>query len=139
MFKKISLFLSTVLMLSLSGMVSATDAQKGEGIRCLTKDAYVAYIYDKGRNGEDVTGVQKIGSTHTSRTGSGFKGQCMGRCGGACGGWAPSAWAKDCLDHDICIVDQDGSNGLSNDPNCGDEFNQAADDYAFGVLRGCSG
>lgn len=139
MFKKLSIFLSAILMVSLASLASATSAQKGEGITCLTKNSNVAYIYDKGRNGADVRGVQKVGKTHTSRTGSGFKGQCMGRCGGACGGWAPSAWAKDCLDHDICIVDQDGSNGLSNDPNCGDEFNQAADDYAFGVLRGCRG
>lgn len=139
MLKKFSLFVSALLIVSLSGLVSATDNQRGEGITCLTKDTKVTYIYDKGRNGDDVIGEQIVGKTHVSRTGSGFTGQCMGRCGGACGGWAPSAWAKDCLDHDICIVDQDGSNNFSNDTNCGDEFNQAADDYAFGVIRGCSG
>lgn len=108
---------------------------KNEGITCLSKNVSSPYLYDK--NGRDVKGNQVVGKSYTSD--SGFTGQCMGRCGGACGWGAPSSWAKDCLDHDICIVDQDGSNGLSGDPNCGNEFNQAADDYAFGVLRGCSG
>ena len=63
----------------------------------------------------------------------------MARCGCGCGWGAPSAWTKDCLDHDICIVDQNGQNGLATDKNCGDEFRHAADDYTFGVLRGCRG
>ena len=137
MIKKLSIFLSAFLMVCLSSMAFATSAEKNEGITCISKGSYKTAIYDKGRNGTDVYTRIKVGNSYTSK--DGFTGQCMGRCGGACGGWAPSAWAKDCLDHDICIVDQNGKNGLAGDENCGDEFNHAADDYTFGVLRGCRG
>ncbi len=132
MIKKISLFLSAILLVSLSSFSFATSAERDEGIKCISKGSWQTAIYDKDRNGRDVYTNIKVGDSYKG-------GKCMGRCGGACGGWAPSAWAKDCLDHDICIVDQDGQNGLSFDKNCGDEFNHAADDYTFGVLRGCRG
>ncbi len=63
---------------------------------------------------------------------------CMGRCGGDCGWGAPSAWTKDCLDHDACSFRNSASGGAS-DPNCGDEFNEAADDWIGGVWAGCNG
>ena len=129
MIKKIMLCLSTVLLISLSCLVSAGD---NEGITCVNKGSTVTAVYDKGSNGTTIRTNIKVGNSYKG-------GKCMGRCGGACGGWAPSAWTKDCLDHDICIVDQNGENGLANDKNCGDEFRQAADDYTFGVWRGCRG
>jgi hypothetical protein len=63
---------------------------------------------------------------------------CMGRCGSDCGGWLPSSWTKDCMDHDACSYRNSASGGAA-DPNCGDEFNEAADDWTFGVIRGCKG
>lgn len=123
-----SLILSA-LLLSLS---SLTMAGTNEGITCVSKGSTVTAEYDKGSNGQDVRRNIVVGNSYKG-------GQCMGRCGGACGWGAPSSWTKDCLDHDICIVDQDGKNDLSFDTNCGDEFNQAADDYTFGVWRGCRG
>ncbi len=63
---------------------------------------------------------------------------CMGRCGADCGWGAPSSWTKDCMDHDACSYRNRASGG-SSDPNCGDEFNEAQDDWTWGVSRGCSG
>lgn len=63
---------------------------------------------------------------------------CMGRCGADCGWGAPSAWTKDCMDHDACSY-RNNSSGGGSDPNCGDEFNEAQDDWTWGVSRGCSG
>jgi len=128
--KIISIFLGTLLMACLATMASA--GERDEGITCVSKGSYKTAVYDKGSNGQVISTRIKVGNSYKG-------GKCMGRCGGACGGWAPSAWTKDCLDHDICIVDQDGKNGLAWDKNCGDEFNHAADDYTFGVLRGCRG
>lgn len=130
MTKTIAVTLSTLLMIITMSVTQA--GERNEGITCVSKGSTVTATYDKGSNGTVVQKNITIGQSYKG-------GQCMGRCGGACGGWAPSAWTKDCLDHDICIVDQDGENGLALDKNCGDEFNNAADDYTFGVLRGCSG
>lgn len=63
---------------------------------------------------------------------------CMGRCGADCGWGAPSSWTKDCLDHDACSDFHNASGGGS-DPNCGESFNQAMDDWFWGVFAGCSG
>lgn len=130
MIKRLTTFISICVVLTLSAFASAQE--RAEGITCLNKGSYETAVYDKGSNGQVVYTTLKVGSSYKG-------GSCMGRCGGGCGWGAPSAWAKDCLDHDICIVDQDGQNGLANDVNCGDEFRHAADDYTFGVLWGCSG
>jgi cysteine-rich repeat protein len=44
---------------------------------------------------------------------------CRGRCGAGCN-WFDEDYTWDCLDHDVCL-------DYSND--CGDEFNDAADDW----------
>jgi hypothetical protein len=63
---------------------------------------------------------------------------CMGRCGLDCGSGAPSSWTRDCLNYDACSY-RNGASGGSIDPNCGDEFNEAADDWMSGVWVGCNG
>lgn len=128
MYRNILKTISFTLILCMSTLVDA--AARNEGITCVSIGSNVTALYDK--NGRDVRTNISVGQSYKG-------GQCMGRCGGACGNWLPDAWTKDCLDHDICIVDQNGSNGLAADPNCGNEFNHAADDYTFGVLRGCRG
>lgn len=129
MFKQAITLISMVLCLTLS---SFAVAGSNEGITCLNKGSNATAVYDKGSNGRVVRANIRVGNSYKG-------GKCMARCGGGCGWGAPSAWTKDCLDHDICIVDQNGQNGLATDKNCGDEFRQAADDYTFGVLRGCRG
>jgi hypothetical protein len=52
---------------------------------------------------------------------------CLGRCGPGCNFLDREAF-KDCFDHDVCLTHVGGS-VLGDNPNCGDEFNNAADDY----------
>jgi len=104
---------------------------RNEGITCIRKNSYINATYDDSRgNHRDRV---KVGSKPRANYG------CMGRCGADCGRWwIPSAWTKDCMDHDQCSNVNNASGG-SGDRNCGDEFNEAADDYVFGVIRGCRG
>ena len=108
MIKQLTTFIAILMCLSISTLTSAEE--RNEGITCLTKGSYETAVYDKGSNGQVINTTLKVGSSYKG-------GNCMGRCGGGCGWGAPSAWAKDCLDHDICIVDQNGENGLATDPN----------------------
>jgi hypothetical protein len=54
---------------------------------------------------------------------------CQGRCGAGCGlfGSGTGAWTVDCHDHDMCET--------YHDADCGDEWNEAADDYLLGAIR----
>lgn len=102
-----------------------------EGVTCIKKNSYVNAEYDDS-NGSHSDRV-KVGS----KARSGY--DCMGRCGADCGRWwIPSSWTKDCMDHDQCSA-KNNSSGGSSDSNCGDEFDEAADDWIFGVVRGCRG
>jgi hypothetical protein len=106
-------------------------ALKNEGISCIKKNTVVKAEWNTQASSyvsEDIL----VGTNWPSGYG------CMGRCGSDCGGWLPSSWTKDCLDHDACSYRNSASGGAS-DPNCGDEFNEAADDWTFGVIRGCRG
>ncbi len=110
-----------------------------EGIKCIKKGTWVTAQYDDSR-GDHSTSIQ-VGSTGKNRSGQTVANYaCMGRCGPGCGTWASlaSAWCKDCMDHDECSVKNNSSGGAS-DSNCGDEFNEAMDDWSFGVVRGCNG
>lgn len=53
---------------------------------------------------------------------------CQGRCGAGCG-WlgGRGAWTVDCHDHDMCET--------YHDANCGDEWDEAANDYLLGINR----
>lgn len=68
------------------------------------------------------------------RYGSATK-DCLGRCGPTCNSWDLEAF-KDCFDHDLCLSHAGGSVLLSN-PNCGNEFNSAADDYVVSYGWSC--
>ncbi|SEL44322.1 hypothetical protein SAMN04487910_2470 [Aquimarina amphilecti] len=107
-----------------------TNLSKGndDGITCIRKNTYVTAVYD-----------DNVGQTYRDRklvNGD----RCLGRCGSGCPGVfsIASAWTKDCLDHDQCGRVLGGSTNPF-DRNCGDEYSQAADDFLFGVLRGCRG
>ncbi|WP_075343231.1 hypothetical protein [Tenacibaculum agarivorans] len=105
---------------------------RNEGVTCIRRNSYVRAQYDD-KNGRNYSDNIRVGSKARQNY------DCMGRCGSDCGRWwIPSAWTKDCLDHDQCSNVFSASGGAS-DANCGDEFNEAADDYVFGVLRGCRG
>ncbi len=99
-----------------------------EGITCIRKNTYVTAVYDDA-GGKEYRDRKLVNGN-----------RCLGRCGSGCPGifTLASAWTKDCLDHDQCGRVLGGSTNPF-DSNCGDEYAQAADDYLFGVIRGCRG
>lgn len=99
-----------------------------EGVTCIRKNTYVTAVYD------DASGRQYRDRKLVNGN------RCLGRCGSGCPGifTIASAWTKDCLDHDQCGRVLGGSTNPF-DSDCGDEYAQAADDYLFGVIRGCRG
>ncbi|TCI91315.1 hypothetical protein [Tenacibaculum sp. M341] len=100
---------------------------RDEGITCIRKNTYVTAEYD-----DDSGNVRESILVNGS--------DCIGRCGSGCGSFfsLASAWTKDCLDHDRCGRVNGGSTNPF-DSECGDEYAEAADDYLFGVIRGCRG
>ena len=53
---------------------------------------------------------------------------CAGRCGPGCTALPP--YFQDCMDHDLCLVHDGGGGGLTPSGKCGDEWWDAADDFA---------
>jgi hypothetical protein len=104
---------------------------KSKGIRCIKKDDSVRAEWTTHDN-QPVYETIIVGESRPHRYG------CMGRCGVDCGWGAPSAWTQDCLDHDACSY-QKQSKSKRHDLDCGDEFDQAADDWIAGTLVGCDG
>lgn len=128
---------NTLIIGSLDNAVSQgvgvvrSPSMGNEGITCIRKGTYVNAEYDD-RYGAHSNRIM-VGST--ARPGW----ECMGRCGGGCGSWwKASSWTKDCMDHDQCGAANNSSGGTF-DSNCGDEFDEAADDWAWGVMKGCRG
>ncbi|WP_271766363.1 hypothetical protein [Aquimarina algiphila] len=100
---------------------------RNEGVTCIRKNTVVTANYDDDRG--DVNENILVNGD-----------RCIGRCGSGCPGTftIASAWTKDCLDHDRCGRVNGGSTNPF-DRECGDEYFEAADDYLFGVIRGCRG
>ena len=105
-------------------------AQKSvdEGISCIRRNTIVIASYNDD-NGREFNESKLVDGD-----------RCLGRCGAGCSQFfsIASAWTKDCLDHDACGRALGGSTNPFDD-NCGDEYAQAADDFLFGVFRGCRG
>lgn len=105
---------------------------KDEGITCIKKGRTAKAEWNTQSSTYESLDIV-VGTNYPNNYG------CMGRCGADCGSWwIPSSWTKDCLDHDMCSYLNNASGG-SSDPNCGDEYNEAADDWLGGVWVGCSG
>jgi len=111
--------------------IEPTQRRGNDGVSCIKKGRRYSLQYDGSRGNTNVT--------RTANYNGGGSYGCMGRCGGGCGRWwIPSSWTLDCFEHDECSL-RYGASGGSSDSNCGDEFNEAADDWTFGVIRGCRG
>lgn len=111
---------------------TAAKSTRNDGVTCIKKNNRYTLKYTD-RNNTVITRNRKAGYD------GGGSYDCMGRCGASCGSfWIPSAWTLDCFEHDQCSLELNASGGAS-DPSCGDEFTEAADDYIWGVLRGCRG
>ncbi len=103
---------------------------RNDGIVCIRKNTVVNVFYDDDRG--DINEPVLVNGE-----------RCIGRCGSGCGSifTIASAWTKDCLDHDRCGRVNGGGSASTNpfDRECGDEYFEAADDFLFGVIRGCRG
>jgi hypothetical protein len=91
-----------------------------DGLTCLPGVHGMAYAY-----------FDRSGATcerHWRQYGK-YEPSCAGRCGSGCNSWDRN-YTQDCFDHDWCTKIISGAGGLGSDPNCGDEFWHADDDYA---------
>jgi hypothetical protein len=103
---------------------SAADADGcgGDGVTCLSGTKGTSWaIYDQGQGSD--------GTCTSLSTKYGDGGSCPGRCGAGCN-FLDHDYTWDCLDHDRCLDQYGGSSASPNNPNCGDEFTEAVDDWA---------
>lgn len=63
--------------------------------------------------------------------------RCKGRCGAECGNSKNGFYTRDCAEHDDCSYTTDASGGRF-DNNCGDEWQEAVDDFFQRYKRTCS-
>ena len=97
-----------------------------ERVKCITKGTTVTAVYDLASGARYAEAVLVGSNWGTSVKGSGDY-SCMGKCGAGCG-WLSTKYTKDCLDHDTCSHNV-GATGGSSNPDCGDEYKAASDDY----------
>lgn len=113
-------------------LATVAKSTGNDGVTCIKRGSSYTLSYTDRNN-------RVIRKSRTAGYNGGGSYSCMGRCGAACGSWwAASAWTLDCFEHDQCSLDY-GASGGGNDPNCGDEWWEASDDWIYGVSRGCSG
>ncbi|MCA9674414.1 MAG: hypothetical protein H6709_01445 [Kofleriaceae bacterium] len=92
------------------------------GKTCIKTGQWVTATYDGDAGTTSET--WNVGSSGGQQWNGNF--DCMGRCGVGCGSYD---WTLDCLEHDACSRRYYSSSGAA-DHNCGDEYLEAADDYA---------
>jgi hypothetical protein len=98
------------------------DGCGGDGATCLWgTNGWDWAVFDPGDNGTCVWQWAQYGEDEPN---------CRGRCGAGCNHWFDDDYTWDCFDHDRCVTTYGGSD-LSGNSNCGDEFWDAADDYAL--------
>ncbi len=61
---------------------------------------------------------------------------CVARCGAGCGRGGAGNYSKDCMDHDKCLAYHGGVAWNGTNPDCGDEFGDAVDDYLVAYTCG---
>lgn len=62
--------------------------------------------------------------------------ECEGRCGAGCPNSYNFYVTKDCLDHDVCLNSHPGASATSTFGDCGNEFDRASGDFAYGTGSG---
>jgi hypothetical protein len=119
------------------------------GITCVGNGARCEAIFSKGNEGSATTwtpgsnwALQRMAVVVNENWGVNREGvgdySCMGRCGVGCTGFALfERRTLDCLVHDACSWAL-YKNGTS-DTYCGDEYNNAIDDFAGPGWTGCNG
>jgi hypothetical protein len=105
---------------------STTLLEGDDRVRCITKGATVTAVYDLANGARYAEAVLVGANWGTSVKGAGDY-SCMGKCGAGCGLFTKK-YTKDCLDHDVCSHNVGATGGGAN-PDCGDEYRAASDDY----------
>jgi len=107
------------------------NSTSNDGISCVKKNSwYTAWYTDGGGTHSENVQANSTWSSNYS---------CMGRCGAGCSGFSLyGRWTLDCLEHDACSF-RNNSSGGSADANCGDEYNEATDDFINAGWYGCGG
>lgn len=83
---------------------------------CLVAGLWYTAYYDQGNGGTQWQWTRQANS-----------GSCLGRCGAGCNIFDTDLML-DCFEHDSC-VDHLGGSVMGGNPNCGDEFNHAVNEY----------
>jgi hypothetical protein len=122
-----------------SGQGVSAQSVNNDGITCVKKGAAYKCTYDAGRTGTVYSENVTAGSNYGYNTTNGGTYDCMGRCGGGCSGVSIyGRYTFDCLEHDICSF-RFSSSGGGSDANCGDEYDNAYDDFVNVGTYGCNG
>ena len=110
----------------------SSDKCGGNGVKCLPgTSGWRNAFYDKYNSGTCLADYRKYGNSW-----------CAGRCGAGCpkNNWweliSDDDYTRDCFDHDWCTVHFNEDNG-SGATHCGDEYDEAVDDYAATVVDYC--
>jgi len=107
------------------------NSTSNDGISCVRKNSwYTAWYTDSGGTHSESVQANSTWSSNYA---------CMGRCGAGCSGTSIyGRWTLDCLEHDTCSF-RNNSSGGSADANCGDEYDEATDDFINPGWYGCGG
>ncbi len=115
-----------------------SNALGNDGIKCVRKNSWYTVTYDAGASGA-VSTESVMANANWGTGGNGGNYACMGRCGAGCSGTSIyGRWTQDCLEHDVCSYRYNASGG-SSDGNCGDEYDNAFDDFVNVGWYGCGG
>lgn len=148
--------------------VSYSSADHGDGHTVLNEEAcaeaetgnFAALAYCRKRDNDGIRylscSLRTHRLAHDTKYGHCFRNytrwtgpctrRCIGRCGGGCGGQQPTypyrtgVYSRDCAEHDRCYYHHPNSPGFAKwDRDCGDEWNDAQDDFAYGKFNcwGC--
>lgn len=99
-------------------LVQRSRSCNDDGVKCMSGRNGEAYAYFDKAGGSCLARWRKYGDNAP---------YCAGRCGAGCKSWDHN-YTQDCMDHDYCTIILGGSN-YGDNPNCGDEFWHADDDY----------
>lgn len=123
----------TVLSLPLLGCTAEvpdgdtlSEAARGDdGVACLTPGSTYRARWDDGDGNVYYVDVQAGGNWNGYHGAPEGDWSCLGDCGAGCTGTGPTL---DCLEHDVCAYFHAASGGRF-DRDCGDEWQQAVNDY----------
>lgn len=111
-----------------------SDVADNDGVTLLTSccngGAPVPWQHDNLPDGHCFTTMVNWCGNLSPTTGDALATSCPGRCGPGCANFP--GYYQDCLDHDLCAMhDAPSSLAVTPDGGCGDEWQDAVDDFAI--------